>query len=95
MPSLTLRCPSCGHHLVAADLVGWNPASESRTTGSGPSNEPLLMTPDAAAAAIGLSRSTLYRLIRTGQIQVVRPGREVRISRGALERYVSEHEGIG
>jgi excisionase family DNA binding protein len=53
------------------------------------------MTPDAAAAAIGLSRSTLYRLIRTGQIRVVRPGREVRVSRRALERYVSEHEGIG
>jgi len=53
------------------------------------------MTPDAAASAIGLSRSTLYRLIRTGQIQVVRPGREVRVSRRALERYVSEHEGIG
>ena len=53
------------------------------------------MTPDAAAAAIGLSRSTLYRLIRTGQIQVVRPGREVRVSRHALERYVSEHEGVG
>ena len=95
MPSLTLRCPSCGHHLVAADLAGWHSTSESPTTGPGPSNEPLLMTPDAAAAAIGLSRSTLYRLIRTGQIQVVRPGREVRVSRRALERYVSEHEGIG
>ena len=67
MPSLTLRCPSCGHHLVAADLAGCHPVSEAPTTGMGPSNGPLLMTPDAAAAAIGLSRSTLYRLIRTGK----------------------------
>jgi excisionase family DNA binding protein len=94
MPSLTLNCPSCGHHLVAADLVGWLAVSETPTPEPGKS-EPLLMSPDAAAAAIGLSRSTLYRLIRTGQIQVVRPGREVRVSRRALERYVSEHEGIG
>jgi excisionase family DNA binding protein len=53
------------------------------------------LTPDAAATALGISRSTLYRLIRTGQIKVVRPGREVRVSRRALERYVSDHEGIG
>jgi excisionase family DNA binding protein len=52
------------------------------------------MTPDAAATALGISRSTLYRPVRTEQIKVVRPGREVRVSRHALERYVSEHEGI-
>jgi excisionase family DNA binding protein len=53
------------------------------------------MTLDAAAKALGVSRSTLYRLIRTEQIKVVRPGRDVRVSRHALERYVSDHEGIG
>jgi excisionase family DNA binding protein len=76
-------------------MAGWTGVSGTLARGVEASQEPLLLTPDAAATALGLSRSTLYRLIRTGQIQVVRPGREVRVSRRALERYVSEHEVIG
>ena len=94
-PSLTLRCPACRYALVMADMSGWPVVPEMPARAVEASVGALLMTLDAAAKALGVSRSTLYRLIRTEQIKVVRPGRDVRVSRHALERYVSDHEGIG
>ena len=95
MTGLTFRCPACRYALVVADTSGWPGVPEMPARAGEASGEPLLLTLDTAATALGTSRSTLYRLIRTGQIKVVRPGREVRVSRRALERYVSDHEGIG
>lgn len=45
--------------------------------------------PDAAEV-LGIGRSTLYELIATGQIKVVKIGRRTLIAQDELERYVSD-----
>jgi excisionase family DNA binding protein len=52
-------------------------------------NEPLLLKPEQAAAAIGISRSKLFELIAAGQIETVQIGRSRRIPHAALGDYVS------
>ena len=54
--------------------------------------EPLLLKPEGAAEALGLSRSVIYQLIgrgpSNGGIDSVLIGRSRRISRHALEEFV-------
>ncbi|MDQ2728943.1 MAG: helix-turn-helix domain-containing protein [Actinomycetota bacterium] len=49
---------------------------------------PLLVDIASAAARLGVSRSTLYRLIEAGQLDVVHVGRSVRVPTAALEDLV-------
>jgi len=59
-------------------------------------NEPrvdiLLLTIREAAKALGLSRATLYLLIKKNIIPTIRIGRAVRISSQALQKLVEELE---
>lgn len=48
----------------------------------------LLLRPEDAAEAIGVSRSRIYELMGAGTIPSVRIGRSRRIAREALERFV-------
>lgn len=41
-----------------------------------------------AAATIGVGRSTLYRLIEEGEIEIVKIGRRTLIAQDELERFV-------
>lgn len=50
----------------------------------------LLLTADEAAEIIGVGKSKVHELCRTGQIESVRIGRSRRIPRDALGAYV-EH----
>lgn len=50
----------------------------------GLSHKPYL-TPDEAMRYLGISRTSIYRLIHTGQIPVLRLGRIFRVSREALD----------
>lgn len=50
---------------------------------------PLLVDLASAAARLGVSRSTLYRLIEAGQLDTVHVGRSVRIPIAALEDLVN------
>lgn len=50
--------------------------------------ERLLLTPKEAADAIGIGRSKLYELLRSGRIESVRIGGSRRVPRQALEEYV-------
>lgn len=43
---------------------------------------------EEARRLVGLSRTTLYRLAKTGEIKGARIGRSVRISRASLEEYM-------
>ena len=43
----------------------------------------------ATAGILGLSRNTVYELIRQGQIPAVRLGRRILIPRGALENLLN------
>ncbi len=43
---------------------------------------------EAARRLVGLSRTTLYRLVKTDEIKGARIGRSVRINRASLEEYM-------
>ncbi len=49
---------------------------------------------EEARRLVGLSRSTLYRLVKTGEIKGARIGRSVRINRASLDEYM-ERQTVG
>ncbi len=48
----------------------------------------LLLTPEEAARLLRVGRTTIYALIKTGELRPVHIGRSCRLSRAELERYV-------
>jgi excisionase family DNA binding protein len=48
----------------------------------------LLLTPEEAARALGVGRTTLYELLRTGAVTSVRIGGSRRVPPSAVEDYV-------
>ena len=50
----------------------------------------LLLRPEEAAALTGLGRTTIYELMRSGELRSINVGRARRIPRVELERWVSE-----
>lgn len=55
----------------------------------------LLMTPDAAARELSISRSALYELISSNAIETIKIGRSRRIPRHALEKFVTTLLQVG
>ena len=55
--------------------------------------ERLLLTPEEAAELLRVGRTTVYALIKAGDLHPVHIGRSCRISRAELERYVRLLEG--
>jgi len=53
-------------------------------------NVPMAMSPRDAARAIGISRSTLYRLIQKGRIRTVKIGRRTLVPTSALAELIGE-----
>lgn len=51
-------------------------------------HEPKLLNPDAAATWLSISRSALYPLLLSGEIESVKIGKSRRITIQALEAYV-------
>lgn len=51
-------------------------------------SDPLLLTPEEAATVLRLGRTTLYALMKAGDLHPVHIGRSCRLSRSELERYV-------
>jgi excisionase family DNA binding protein len=51
---------------------------------------PLFLTPVGAAAALGCSRRTVDRRIRTLELEAVRNGRKVLIPRTAIAKFLSK-----
>ena len=49
---------------------------------------PLLVSVEEAAGLLGIGRTTLYELIRHGEVRPIRIGRCVRIPQRELEAYV-------
>jgi excisionase family DNA binding protein len=54
--------------------------------------EPLLLTPEEAAKGLRVGRTTVYALMKAGDLHPVHIGRSCRISRAELERYVRRLE---
>src|SRR4051812_30573144 len=53
-----------------------------------PAGDPLLLTPEEAAKLLSVGRTTVYALIKAGDLHPVHIGRSCRLSRAELERYV-------
>jgi excisionase family DNA binding protein len=52
-------------------------------------DEQLLLTTVQAGRVLGVGRTTVYQLIKTGELHAVHVGGSCRISWGELERYVA------
>ena len=52
-------------------------------------DEQLLLTAEEAARALNIGRTTLYALIKDGQLHSVHIGRSCRLTRAELQRYVT------
>ena len=51
-------------------------------------SNPLLLTPEEAATVLRIGRTTIYALMRAGDLRPVHIGRSCRLPRTELERYV-------
>lgn len=60
----------------------------------GPTGESLLLTPEEAAQVLRVGRTTLYALIKDGDLRPVHIGRSCRLSWSELERYVDRLETL-
>ncbi len=54
--------------------------------------DPLLLTPEEAATVLRIGRTTIYALMKVGELRPVRIGRSCRLPRTELERYVRSLE---
>ena len=52
-------------------------------------DEPLLLTPEEAASVLRVGRTTVYALMKSGDLHAVHIGRSCRLSRADLERYAT------
>ena len=52
------------------------------------SSDPLLLTPAEAAELLRVGRTTIYALMKAGDLRPVHIGRSCRLPRAELERYV-------
>jgi excisionase family DNA binding protein len=57
-----------------------------------PAVERLAFSAAEAAEAMGVDRGTVYAWIKAGQLRVFHAGRNMRISRAALEEFIAARE---
>ncbi len=54
--------------------------------------DPLLLTPEEAARVLRVGRTTIYALMKAGELRPIHIGRSCRLPRAELERYVRSLE---
>jgi excisionase family DNA binding protein len=64
------------------------PRTPANTDPSTDGVTPILLTPEQAARALGLGRTTVYALLRDGELRSVRLGRSRRIPYANLVQFV-------
>jgi excisionase family DNA binding protein len=57
-------------------------------------SSPLLLTPEEAATVLRIGRTTIYALMKAGELRPVHIGRSCRLPRAELERYVRSLETL-
>ena len=50
---------------------------------------PLVLRVEDLSRALGIGRNTAYKLVRSGQIRSIRIGRQLRIPRDELQRFLN------
>ena len=78
--------PGPGRQPVAR---AWRPGAFTGTWGPGGTPARLLLSPAEAAWALGVGRTTMYRLLAEGAVASVRVGSLRRVPLAALEAYVA------
>jgi excisionase family DNA binding protein len=61
-------------------------------TKAAPGMEPILLSAEQVATMLGVNRSTVFDLLRRGDLASVRIGRRRLISRSAITDFVERHE---
>lgn len=61
----------------------------------GPKTEPLSLNAEDACRALGVGRSTFWKLMKDGEIPFFSVGRRRLITRDALAQFVRRHEQAG
>lgn len=59
-----------------------------------PLSQRLLLRPEEAAAILGLGRSTIYELVRTGELPTVHIGRTTRIPARDLQSWIEQRRSV-
>ncbi|RBY78776.1 hypothetical protein DQ238_12005 [Geodermatophilus sp. TF02-6] len=62
--------------------------SDPQQLGDAPAGDPLLLTPEEAARLLRVGRTTVYALMKAGELRPVHIGRSCRLARAELERFV-------
>jgi excisionase family DNA binding protein len=57
-----------------------------------PASDPLLLTPEEAAKVLRVGRTTVFALMKAGELRAVHIGRSCRLSLAELQRYVERLE---
>jgi excisionase family DNA binding protein len=57
-------------------------------------SNPLLLTPEESATVLRIGRTTIYALMKAGNLRPVHIGRSCRFSRAELERYVDRLQAL-
>jgi len=63
--------------------------------GAVPGEGPLLLSVNAAAKVLGVSRTSLYQMMTAGEIEHVRIGRRVLVARSALTKFIEVNTRSG
>ncbi|HEX4246600.1 MAG TPA: helix-turn-helix domain-containing protein [Pseudonocardia sp.] len=71
-----------------AELLGTPPEQPQQP--KRPMPKRVLLTPEEAGEALGVGRTTIYALLRTGDLESVQIGRLRRISLSAVEAYAEQ-----
>jgi excisionase family DNA binding protein len=64
-------------------------------SGAVPADRPLLLSVNAAAKVLGVSRTSLYQMMTAGEIEHVRIGRRVLVARSALVQFIEVNSRSG
>ncbi len=65
------------------------------TIGAVTGEGPLVFSVREAAKRLGVSGSVMYELVHTGEIEHLRVGRRILISKVALEKFIEGHSRLG